>query len=524
MTQSITLKEYFPWSKWVETRFPWQRQHLNYDFLKFEKKRILDLSKWFSRFLKAERNSYLDEASFYVKPVSLNSSWKAAITEYGNFNYVGLSALCSSPPLLLVGLIPRIIKIQPQDHKLINITKSKKIYLFNRQLNKVEPVLVIEDWEILKSDKIYVDIPHESKKISKILAENLFNDEQLSLCFQSTIISAPFDGSIGGISLSSISTTSFFAKELAKTIQLMVPPEYRTLAPPKSVFNGNYFQYMAGIEFCLSERPYSDNNVLSSFFSTHYNRIDSELIMRRKFRGEFSIASTISPIESDKNSMLQELWKNFSETEITLSMEIDKFPESDVDITRLQKVIDEDIWLHVVDSRQCEPIMSKDAEKDFETNIDRRLWKDFDTLLPDTYQDVTRDHLIRKLLSKSKRNLMRIAQSFSRADIKKELERHQLKDARNLILDNFTDLVTRSDVRKIESKVSKRLTNPRYLIVQTELINNPGLIGKEIFEAVKSANLFRDMYDLQGFLDWLDENGYISLDNRKRYRWVGQRH
>lgn len=56
---------------------------MNYDFLKFEKKKIIDLSNWYNRFQKAEINKYLDAASFYVKPVSLNSSWKAAIAEYG---------------------------------------------------------------------------------------------------------------------------------------------------------------------------------------------------------------------------------------------------------------------------------------------------------------------------------------------------------------------------------------------------------------------------------------------------------
>jgi hypothetical protein len=115
---------------------------------------------------------------------------------------------------------------------------------------------------------------------------------------------------------------------------------------------------------------------------------------------------------------------------------------------------------------------------------------------------------------------MRIAQSLARSEVKEQLERAQLKDARNLILDNFTDLVMRSDVRKIESKVGKRVTNPRYLVVQTELISNPGLTTQELFNAVKSTNLFRDMYDLQGFLDWLDENGFVSLDPKKRYRWV----
>lgn len=521
MSQPISLKEYYLWSKWVETRAPWQRQHLNYDFLKYEQKRIIELSNWYNKFKKAERNSYLDGASFYVKPVALNYSWKAAINECGDFNYVGLSALSSSPPLLLIGLIPRTRK-QPQNHKLINVTKSKKLYIINKLLNKVEWALLIEEWDPLKSDSIYVDVPHEERVISKLIDEKLGIGEQISLCFQSPIVSAPFDGSIGGISLSSLSCSSTFAKELAKTIQLMVPPEYRILPPPKSVFIGHHFQYINGIEFHLTERPYFDSNVLSSIYAIQYSRVNKELTLRHGFGGEFSVFSAINPPDGNKTQMLQEFWKNFTDTEITLSEEIDKLQLADVDLTRLQKVIDEDIWIQVVNSRRYEPVISGDIENYFTKNIEHRLWEDFDVHLPDNYKLDARDYLIRKLVSQSKGNLIRIAQSFARAEKKDQLERDHLKNARNLILDNFTDLINRSDVGKIKLKLGKRIENPRYSVVQTELINNPSLITTEIFDSVKSTNLFRDIYDLQGFLDWLDEKGYVSLDSNKRYRWVGR--
>lgn len=520
MTQSISLREYYPWSKWVETRAPWQRYHLDYDFLKYEQKRILELSDWYNKFKKAERNSYLDDAPLYVVPAALNYSWKAAIIECGDFNYVGLSALCNTPPLLLIGLIPRTIK-QPQDYRLINITKSKKLYLVNRMLKKVEWALLIEDWEYLRSDSIYVDVPFEKKIISKLIGENLINDDQISLCFQSPIVSAPFNGMIGGISLSSLSCSSTFAKEMAKTMQLMVPPEYRTLPPPKSVFNGVHFQYIDGVEFHLAERPYPDNNILSSIYAIQYSRVNKELALRHGFNGEFSVFSTINPPEGNQSQILKEFWKNFTDTEITLSEEIDKFPDADADITRLQKVIDEDIWIQVVYSRQFMPVMGTSIENEFNKFINR-LREDFDVLLTDRYVQEGREYLIGKLVAQSKGNLLRIAQSFARAEEKDLLGSDHLKNARNLILDNFTELISRSDIKRTESKLGQRIENPRYSVVQTELINNPGSTTAEIFEAVKSTNLFRDTYDLQRFLDWLDEKGFVSLDSNKRYRWVGR--
>ncbi len=137
--------------------------------------------------------------------------------------------------------------------------------IFNRRLNIVEPVVLIESWDYLKSDSIYKDVPYEKQIIQNIISENLIDNSQISLSFQLPIISAPYaGGSFGGISLSSISYDSEFAKELLRTMQLLVPPEYRTLQPPKNVYNGYTFPYLEGIGFHLAERPYWDYNVLST--------------------------------------------------------------------------------------------------------------------------------------------------------------------------------------------------------------------------------------------------------------------
>ena len=64
--------------------------------------------------------------------------------------------------------------------------------------------------------------------------------------------------------------------------------------------------------------------------------------------------------------------------------------------------------------------------------------------------------------------------------------------------------------------------NARYSVVQTEIINNPFSNVMEIFEDVKSTKLFKDIYDLQNFLDWLHKKGYIIRDSKGGYRWVGR--
>lgn len=520
MEQSISLREYYLWQKGEKTHYPWERQFLNWEFLKFEEKRVRELAEWHKKFRKSSKNSSLESASFYVVPAELNYSWKAAVADYGNFNYVGLGALYNSTTVTLIGLIPRIIK-QPQDYRLIDITRAKKVFVVNRKLNMVESCVLIEDWNYLRSDSIYVDVPYEKKIICKLINENLIDDSQISLCIQSPIISAPFGDSIGGISLSSVSCDSTFAQELVKIIQRMVPPEYRTLPPPKIVYNGYYFPYMDGALLHLAERPFSDNNVLSSIYSNKYNRLDKELSRRCVFSGEYSIFSAINPPLGDLAHIRKELLKNFTATEITLSEEIDKLWLSDIaDVRALNKVIDEDLWIQVVYSRQYMPGMNANAEIEYNKIIEH-LVRDFDTLLSDYQkQDVSREYLVRKLVSQSGDNLKRISQSIARSEGKDRLNINYFKQARAMILDNFNGILKHSEFRGPENYVrTKKSENPEYSVIQTEIINQPSS-ASEIFEAVKSTNLFKDIYDLQKFLDWLHVTNHVIVDGNKRYIWV----
>lgn len=521
--QTLSLKEYYLWKKDVETRYPWLRQYINCEFLKYEQKRVGDLSHWYNKkFRKEDSNGNLETASFYVIPIEISSSWKATIAEYGSFNYVGLSALSNSPTILLIGLIPYTIK-QPQEYRLIEITKSKRINLPNRRLNIIEPVVAIQDWHYLNSDYIYVDVPYEKKIIGKVIRENLIDDRQISLSFQSPIISAPrIDGFIGGISLSSIAGHSTFARELVKTIQLMVPPEYRTLKPPTKAFEGCKFQYLRGAKFHLAERPYFDNSILSSFYTKQYARLDKELSRRNSFIGEFSIFSTINPAEGNITQIWKELMKNFTATEITLPQNIDELIEADVYLKPLKSVINEDLWIQIVHSRQYKPRMDLKTGNEFIKTINL-LKEDFDTLLADIHkQKKSRDYIVRSMLYPSSYNLKRLAQSFARSEEKENLHLNHLKMARDLLIDNFKGFISHPHFSMIKSRMETGKENARYSVVQTEIINKPHSSTAEIFEAIKSTSLFNDIYDLQCFLDWLRKKGYVIMDVNNRYMWLGR--
>ncbi|MBU7029911.1 MAG: hypothetical protein HXS48_23450 [Theionarchaea archaeon] len=515
--QPLTLDDYYLWRKDTK-RYPWQRQYLNVEFYKYERKRIVKAQDWYKKARRVGLNSNLDEISLYVVPSELSTSWKAAIAESGNFSYIGLSVLVNSPQTSLIGLIPHAVK-QPQEYRLILVKKSKGKIVFNRRLNEPAFVTIIEEWEYLDSDYIYRDVPYERRIVSKIIREYLIDDKQISLSFQSPVMGAPYDGTFGGISLSSIAGDSSFAKELVKTIQLIVPPEYRTVRPPKSVYRGSAFNYARGIDFCFAERPYPSSNILSSICTNKYAGVNKELSKRRTFTGEFSIFSTINHM-GNGTDVWKELLRNFTNTEVTLPENLDDLVEADVYLKYLRNVINEDLWIQVVHSRQYRPGMNAEMD-DVLIGVAAGLKKDFDVLLSDIHRkEEDKEYLVMSLLGPSVHNLRRIAQSLARSDEKEVLNADYFKKARNLLIDNFTGFIEHPNFKKMREKMEASRADARFSVVQTEIVHNPRSSVVEIFQAVKSKGLFRDVYDLQGLLDWMKKKGYVIVDMNKQYRWV----
>ncbi len=534
--QPFTSKEYYLWRKDVEAVNPWERQYLNHQFLEYEQKRILKLSEWQNKIKNAAVNTILEEASLYTIPIELSSAWKAAITDYGDFKYVGLSALYNSPQILLIALLPISIK-PPHDYRLIDVKRAKKINIFNKRLNMREPMIIIEektDWEYLKSDSIYkyMDISYERNVVQKIIEENLIHDERISVAFQTPILSAPpVRGSVGGISLASIAGDSSFAHELSKTIQRMVPPEYRESKPPKTAYSGHKFTYLEGIKFHLAERPYCDKNILSSFYGTTYRGVANKLSYRNSFDGEYSIFATISPNAGDETQAWKELMNNFTATEVTLPENIDYLPiEADVVLTKLIKAINEDLWLQVVHSRQKMPAISEELDISDTVNHVRET---FDVLLTDVVRvSEDREFLVQSMLQPTQDNLKRISQSFARSDGEDAVSKNHLRQARNLVVANFEGFISHPEFQDIRfemersgnaarSSVVHTEDAPRYSILQTDLINNPRSSVTEIFESMRTTGRFRDIYDLQVFLDGLRRRGFVTVDSNNRYEWVG---
>ena len=526
-TGSFTIEEYYLWRKKydvLKNMYPWQREYLNVQYMETEKIRVKKLSEWHGKFLKTNENEYVkDETSLYIIPVDISSSWKSSIAELGDYNYFGLSAFQNSTDLLMIGLIPFDEKRQLQDYKLIRIIKSRRINIFNSRLKSGLAVILIDEWEYLPSDTIYIDVPFERKIVGNLFQEYLTSDKMITTSFQAPIISAPHGfNSIGGIALASMASDSTYSKLLIKAIQHMLPPEYRDVKPPILVYKGHQFDYDRGIKFHLAERPYSDNNHLSSFNDNDYKHLTYEISRRNNYAGEYSIFSTLGVGFGNLTQIWKELMLNFTATEITMPQRLDDFPAADIEFSRLNNAVSEDLWIQIVYARQLKPSFTRDVNNDFIKKV-KQVYFDFDAILTDVYkQDTERDYLIRTMMPSMQSNIERLSQSFARSNDRNEVHASDLKDTRNLIVDNFSGFVESDKFRYLKTALEKKKTNIRYSIIQTTLINTPKLTITELYDVVKSENQFRNIHDLQKFLDWLTEKNFVIHDGNKRYTWIGK--
>ena len=517
--ESLRLNDYYLWKKYpTYSEFPWDRQYINVEFLEFEKKRISKVEDWYKEFSRSEDGKSLEEISLYVVPLSMDSSWNVAIESQTNSNPIGLSALYNTPIAVSMGLIP-LGKDLPENYSLISIIKSKKSYIYNEKLNKSESVILIEEWEELPSDSIYLDVPYEKRIIENLFTENLPLDKEISRSFQTPILSAPYDGKVGGISLSSLSWNSKLALELLKIIQLMAPPEYRDMDPPKKAINGINFDSNT-IQYKLAERPKIGHNILSKVYSDDYGKLYQSLAARNNFEGEYSLFSSIKVNEGTRRQKILETFRNFTQTEITLS-DIDQLlTEDDMYLRPLLKTIDENLWIQIVHAHHNNPSEGKNYDKEYR-HIIELLSKDYDVLLADKFkQDKTRELIVRSMLNKTSYNIKRLAQSFARADDKTEITNKYLKDSRRTTLDNFEQLLGEPSIKKEIDSIKDYESNERYNVVQATLINNANLTAIEIFHEIRSTDLFKDEYDLQDLLDWMHKRGHVIRDSQNRYSFI----
>jgi len=518
--EHLKSEEWYLWRRHSNKKYPWER-YLNTDFLKSERKRINDVNGWMKNFQRVPYRASLEEVCYYVVPIKIKPSW---LTYLGAGNYLckGLSALRNCPIYPLIAFFPSG-KI-PTDYSLIRINSSKKIALLDSYTKSTigEYAIIVEDWEKRESDYIYPDVPVESGIIRKIIEENINAEKPMAESLQSPLISSPFVlGDVGGISLASILDGSDFAHELCKTMELMLPPEYRSFSPPKSGVRGRNMDIRNGIEIHVAERIVTGRNYLSSVEGSTFKLMDVESKRRFSFQGEYSILGAMIKSHSTGIQLYKDMLHKFFEFEVSIP-DLSKLIEYDAYIPDLTKAIDEDIWLQVVSMRRKTPPISISPQE--EKRLREGIKEDIETVLcertPEQYRGVLSEMKAEKCIE----NLKREAKSLARAEGRKTVDFSLLKHARNNFLDRFWDLENDVTFRNIKYNAKIEWNNIRSFIVENILRELGRATAEEIYQRVSLNGNFRtffnDIEDLKSLLRSLQRKDWVIKDPQNRYIWV----
>jgi hypothetical protein len=510
-------RQLYPWKRHSSATQPWSRW-LNQEFLKYEQKRIGDVSKWFDKFRKASLGQYLEEVSYYVTPCELSSGFKADMALKGRYNFVGLSALKNCLQMHLLMLIPQDKPI-PRDYALIRIVKPRKDFIHDIKTNTADYCIVAEEFEELDPGQVYLDVPYEKRAISKFIKENLVNDELLANSFQPTISGAPYvvNGK-GGVSLSMFLGTSSFSEELIKTLKLMQPPEFSDLgsALPTTLVEGKKISPIEGFKFHVAERNLAGNNFFSAFSSHNYDRLNQELAKRQLFTGEYSIACSLSPRGDTASELLRDVLSKFVKTEIMRPFNTDELKFWDIDLKRTQESIDEDLWLQVANQKQVKPVVVL-AAADL-NELRKRLYIEWNIICDSLGFKKNMDHAIKVYSQAALNNVMKVAQSIARDELRQDVSESDLKKSLKLFVENADALVNNPQIQHhAKIVIPERRENAKLNAVEAEL--SVDLLDiTTLFDNVKGV--FKDINELQKYVDQFEREGHLFQPTRGFYKWV----
>lgn len=517
--EQLSLNKVYLWKKKSIYTYPWQRQFLNLDFLKYEQKLIRDTALWYYNFQKIKVGSVLGEVYFYVLPIDLPSDWKAAIALKGNYDYAYLSALKNCPQICLIMLLPKDVPF-PTDYSLIRIIRSKKGYIHNEKINEPKYVVNVEEFEEIDPSYVYVDVPYVKQSISKFIKENLIRDELIADSFQPTISGAPYVvNKKGGISLSTFLGSSSFSDEFITTLKLIQPPDFTDIQfqLPHTLLEGKAFKdpTLSGAKFQVSEKPFIGKNYFSAFSAYEYSKLNYELVKRDLFKGEYSIACSLTP-RGEKSDLLRDILSKFVKTEITQPFNTDELKWYDIDLRMTQKNITEDLWLQIVNQKQLNPILvegSQDISKLREDVLTE--WK---IILESLGLKKNVEHEAKVYSQISFNNIIKVAQSMARDEQLTQINSEVLNKSFKLFVQNSQGLINNSQIQHyVKTIIPEMHESAKFNSVRAELSVNL-LDIQSLFENVKG--IFNDIYELQEYVDRLQREGYIFEPTRGFYKWV----
>ncbi len=504
----ITSSEFYLWKKTASCKNSWDRKFLNSDFLRYEEKRIKDVSDWYSRFLnQLYQSNSNDEVKVFVLEIGqLDSDLLASIALKGNYNYYGISALRNDIQNPLIILIPQTKK-QPTLNSLIRITSYKKDYLDVGRTNRPRRILIVEEFIEEDPISIYQDIPFERRPIRKFIYENIIKDDLLPQSFQPLISSSPaIINKSGGISMSAFVNKDPLSFELIKTFKLMQPPEFSniSLMLPNRLQQGTLVEVEEGVKFKISETNYVGKNYFNGLSTQNYNVFNNELNKRQLFNGEYSVIGVLNAQGDNKSEIFRDAFAKFVTTEISLPRNTLELRDYDITLKTAQKNINEDLWLQIVNQREIIPKLDLNSQNVL--TLAREINEEWQINFKNKNL-VKSEHEIKLLSKKSFDNIINVAKSFARDEQIVDINDAILNRSRKLFTTNMEGFIDDEVINRLAYSAPKKQEDLKINAILAELRDKRMLNVVQLYENIK--NLVKDVYELQTILDNLKRRGDI---------------
>ncbi len=345
--QEETIREPAPYPKDAASRGFIQPR-----FGKVDRNRLNQVDPWYQDFQKTAQGSKMDDVVMHTLWATASDRRRRELKSLG-YKLIGLSALSSSSEITVPGLLPLSMEVPPPG-SLMRITSSKqKIIHHDMKSNIGTKYLVIEDWDYEDHRHLY-DLDYEKGITLKLIREYLINEYDIAYSLSGPLIGAPKYSDIGGIASNSFGTSTLFTRELTNLIQMITPPIFRRYHLPKSWERGRKLDVGDTIKMKFSHYHQTTDIIVDSLSSSEYPEIDS-ILMNRGDQSSHSVFSTLTHPKGLPAKAMNQFIMNYSKAELYIPEGLDKLPMADVDITKMIKAMNEDVWIELVALERRKP-------------------------------------------------------------------------------------------------------------------------------------------------------------------------
>jgi hypothetical protein len=222
-----------------------------------------------------------------------------------------------------------------------------------------------------------------------------------------------------------------------------------------------------------------------------------------------------SDYHEENANQLRRLFNDFGITQVTLASDLSDLLRADIDLTRMKKYLgDEDVMLSIVNARQFMPVVRQPAPDP------SRLMTDIRAILDGTAPADVVEARVRELTTVVHDHGNAIALSLARAEARTRTDDALEKRGIKHVLKNLRDFTNDPYTVRLQESASLEL-DPKSATIKRALVSNGPSQLMDLYDATLDSGNFLDATALQMALDILRDRGYVYLDRKRRYVWIG---